>query len=91
MDALTLQVLVLKGVGLPDIFQALDDDMPADSEIPIPTGANLRRDILKILLLRFHPVGRPLVSVVVTAGFVLLEYVGSFPVQRLSKVLQQHL
>ena len=64
--------------------------MPADAEIPIPAGAHLGWDILKVLLFRLHPVGHPLIGVVVAAGLVLLEYIGPFPVQRLPQMLQQH-
>ena len=91
MDALPLQVLVLKGVALSDLLHALNDNMPADSEIPIPAGTYLRRDVLKAVLFRFHPVGCPFIGVIVAAGFVLLKYIGPLPVQGISQVLQQHL
>ena len=90
-DALPLQVLILEGVGLPDVLHILDDDMLADPEVPIPAGAYLRRDVLEVLLFRLHPVGRPLIGVVVSAGAVLFEDIGPFPIQRLPQMLQQHL
>ena len=91
LDLLPLQVLVLKRLRLPNILHVLNDDMPADAEIPVPAGAHLRRDVLKVLPLRLHPGGHPLIGVVVPAGLVLLKDIGPLPVQRLSQVLQQHL
>ena len=91
MNLLPFQILILKGLALADLFQVFNDNMFPDAEIPVPTGAHLRRDILKILLFRLHPVGRPLISIVIAAGLVPLEYVGSLPVQCLSQMLQQHL
>ena len=91
MNALPLQVLVLKRFRLPNVLQALNDDVPAHAELLIPAGTNLRRDVLKALLLRPYAFGRPLVGVVVAPGLVLLEYVGPLSVQRFSQVLQQHL
>ena len=91
VDVLPLQVLILEGIRLPNVFQILNDDMPAYTEIPIPVGAHLRRDILKVFLLRLHPIGRPLIGIVIFAGLVALKYIGAFPVQRLSQMLQQHL
>ena len=34
MDTLPLQVLVLKGISPLDILQVLNDNVPADTEIP---------------------------------------------------------
>ena len=81
MNALPLQFLILKRFRLADFFEVFNDDMPAGAEILIPAGANFRRDVLKILLFRFYSLGCPLISVIVAAGLVLLEYVGPFPVQ----------
>ena len=64
--------------------------MPADAEIPIPAGAHLRGDILKVLLFRLYPICHPLIGVVVAAGLVLLKDIGPLSVQGLSQVLQQH-
>ena len=90
MHALTLQVLVLKRIRLPDILQASDDDVLADAKLSIPACAHLRGDVLEALLFRLHPVGRPFIGVVVTAGLVLLKYVGPLSVQRISQILQQY-
>ena len=90
VDALPLQVLILKRIRLPNILHVLYDDMPADAEIPVPAGAHLRGDILKVLLFRFHPGVHPLIGVVVAAGLVLLKDIGPLSIQRFSQVLQQH-
>lgn len=42
MDALPFQVLMLKRLRFPDIFQAFNDDVLADTELLIPAGAYLR-------------------------------------------------
>ena len=89
-DILQLQSLIRKGVGSLDIFQVLDDYIPSDAEIPIPAGTHFRRDILKIFFLWLYPVGYPLISVVIASGFVPFKYIGTFPVQRFSQILQQH-
>ena len=91
MNALALQVLILKRVRLPDILQAFYDDVLADAELPVPACAHLRRDVLEALLFRLHPVGHPFVGIVIAAGLILLEYVGPLPVQRASQMLQQYL
>ena len=91
VDVLLLQVLVLERVAEPDILQVIDDDMPADAEIPIPAGADFRRHVLEVLLLRTHPGSRPLVGIVVAALRVFLKYIGPPALQGLPQVGQQHL
>ena len=91
MNPLPLQVLIWKGIGLPDLLQIFNDDMPADAEILIPPSAYFPGYILKIVFFRLHPVSHPLVCIVITAGFILLKNIGPFPVQRLSQIFQQHL
>ena len=91
MDALPLQVVILEGVCLSDVFQILNDDVLADAEIAIPAGAYLRGDVLKMVLFGRHPAGYPLIGVVVAAGLVPLKDVGPLSAQRLSQVLQQHI
>ena len=90
MDVLPLQILILKGVSLPDIFQAFDDNVPANTELPIPACTHLRGNILKVFLFRFYPVSHPLIGVVVTAGLILLKYIGPFSGQCFSQMFQQH-
>ncbi len=89
-DILALQGLILKGVCLPNIFQTFDDNMFANTKLPIPACTYLRGKILKILYFRLHSACRPLIGVVVTAGRVLFKYIGSLPVQRFSQMLKQH-
>ena len=91
MNALTLQILVLKGSVLPDVFQPLDDNMLAGAEIPVPAGAHLSGNILKVFLFRLHPIGHPFIGVVIAAQLVLFKYVGPLPVQRLSQMHQEHI
>ena len=90
-DALPVQGLKEEGVGLPDIFQVVDDDVPADAEVPVPAGAHLWGDVLQAVLLRSHSFGHPLIGVVVAAGLVFLEDIGPSPAQGPAQVLQQHL
>ena len=87
VDALLFQILVLKRIGLADIFHIPDDDVSADAEIPIPACAYLRRNVLEVILFRGDTVGYPFVGIIVAAGFVPLKYVGSFSVQRLAQML----
>ena len=91
VDALPRQLLVLKGLHLPNILHVLNDDMSPNAEILIPTGAYLRGDILKVLLFRLHAIRHPLIGVVVAAGLVLLKYIGPLPLQGFPQVLQQYL
>ncbi len=91
VDVLLLQVLVLERVAVPDVLQVIDDDMPADAEIPIPAGADFRRHVLEVLLLRTHPGSRPLVGIVVAALRVFLKYIGPPALQGLPQIGQQHL
>ena len=91
MDPLSLQILILKRIGLTDVLQALDHNMPANTEISIPAGTYLRRKILKILLFRLHSVSHPFIGVIIAASHVLFKYVSSFPMQCSAQMLQQHI
>ena len=91
MDALPLQILILQWVRLPNVLQALNHNVLAHAELPVPACAHLRGDVLQALLLRLYPICRPLIGVVIAAGLILLKYVRPLPIQRLSQVLQQHL
>ena len=86
MDVLLPENLKLKRIRFPDILQALNDNMLSDAEIPIPAGAHLWWNILKILLFRLHPVCRPLIGVVIPTCLVPLKYIGPFPLKRFSQV-----
>ncbi len=91
VNILTFQILILEGFRLPNILYTLDNDMLADAEIPIPACTYLRGNILKILPFRLHSFCRPLIGIIISAGFVLLKDISTFSVQRFPQVLQQHL
>ena len=91
MDPLPLQVLVLEGIRLPDIFQVLNDDMFPGFKLQVPAGAHFRRDILKVLLFWRYPVGHPFIGVVIAARIVLLKDISAISIQCFSQMLQQHL
>ncbi len=90
MDFLPFQVLILEGICIPDIFQIPDDDMLANAEFPVPACAYLRRNILKIIFFRLHPIGYPFICIIIAAGFVLFKNICPVSVHRFSEMLQQH-
>ena len=90
-DVLCFQIFVLQRVAMPDFLQAVDDDISAHAELPVPAGADLRGDILKVFLLRPHPFRRPLIGIVVAPRGIALEDVSPLSLQGLSQIFQEHL
>ena len=90
MDALPLQILILKRIRLPDLLQIPDHDMFAYAELLIPARTHLRGNILKISLFRLRSFGHPFIGIVVAACLVLLEDISPLPMQRFSQMLKQH-
>ena len=90
MDILTFQVFILKRVGFPDIFQIFNDNIFTNTEITVPACTYLSGNILKIFFFRLHPVGYPLIGIIVVARLISFEYVGPFSVKRFSQIFQKN-
>ena len=77
MDILTLQILVLERVRLPNILQIMDHDVFVFTKVPIPVCADFSRQILKHILCRHHPICHPLIGIVIVALRIPLKNIGT--------------
>ena len=91
MNILSRQYFIHFGICIPDLAQVLCHNILIPRELLIPLVTNLRRQILQIILFRYHASGCPLICIIIMAMIIFFKNIGTVCLHCFPQKLQQYL